>query len=74
MPSLQELETGWVTVAQAAAIVGRSRQGVHNVHMERRLRGVMVGRHEPVGRPVLILDKQSCAEFARQEQDRRTSP
>ena len=70
MPSLQELESSWVTVAQAAAIVRRSRQGVHNLYRDRRLRGVVVGRHEPIGRPVLILGKRSCEEFARQEQER----
>ena len=70
MPSLQELERDWITVSQAAAIVRRSRQGVHNLCRDRRLRGVVVGRHEPVGRPVLILDKRDCEEFARQEQER----
>ena len=70
MPSLQELETDWITTLQAAKVLGRSRQGAHNLVHDRKVRGVLVGSHEPVGRPVMIFDKKSCEEFARHEKER----
>ena len=70
MPSLQELERDWVTTLQAATILNRSRQGAINLANERKVRGVLVGKHEPVGRGAWIFEKKSCEEFARHEKER----
>ena len=70
MPSLQELEEQWITTQQAASIVQRSRQGAINLARDGRVRAVLVGRHEPVGRPVWIFDKRSCEDFAAKEKKR----
>ena len=71
MPRLDELE-GWYTTQQAAHAVGYSRQGVHNLVKDGKIRGVFVGKHHAIGRSVLIIDPKSIHTFLKEQEQERS--
>lgn len=70
MPRLDELRD-WYTTQQAAHALGYSRQGVHNLVKDGKIRGVLVGEHHAIGRPVLIVDPKSIQTFLKEQKQER---
>ena len=72
MPRLDELRD-WYTTQQAAHALGYSRQGVHNLVNDGKIRGVLVGKHHAIGRPTLIVDPKSIERFLEEQEPERKS-
>lgn len=63
---VQELETGWMTIGQAAYLLDTSRQILYRRLKNKEIRAALVGRDVAGGRGAWIVSKPDLYRYARE--------